>query len=93
MNAKSWILAATCLSLMPAVSQARDTTHFLPFDAVVQEALSAGRLDDIADTEKTKSGGSALTEATEVAVRATGPSGPTAVMSATPPGWWRKTAL
>jgi uncharacterized protein YbjQ (UPF0145 family) len=45
MNAKSWILAATCLSLMPAVSQARDTTHFLPFDAVVQEALSAGRLD------------------------------------------------
>ncbi|WP_339458801.1 excinuclease [Pseudomonas sp. EA_105y_Pfl2_R69] len=45
MKAKNWILAAACLSLLPAVSQARDTTHFLPFDAVVQEALSAGRLD------------------------------------------------
>ena len=45
MKAKNWILAAACLSLLPAVSQARDTTHFLPFDAVVQEALNAGRLD------------------------------------------------
>ncbi|WP_339523354.1 excinuclease [Pseudomonas sp. EA_35y_Pfl2_R111] len=45
MNAKTWILAAACISLFPAISQARDTTHFLPFDAVVQEALNAGRLD------------------------------------------------
>ncbi|TIH10065.1 excinuclease [Pseudomonas leptonychotis] len=45
MNAKTWILAAACISLFPAVSQARDTTHYLPFDAVVQEALQAGRLD------------------------------------------------
>ncbi|WP_324732026.1 excinuclease [Pseudomonas paeninsulae] len=45
MNAKPWILAVACLSLFPAVSQARDTAHFLPFEAVVQEALNAGRLD------------------------------------------------
>ncbi|MGY8830623.1 MAG: excinuclease [Pseudomonadales bacterium] len=45
MNAKTWILAAACISLFPAVSQARDTTHFLPFETVVQEALNAGRLD------------------------------------------------
>ena len=45
MNAKSWILTAALLSLVPAVSQARDTAHFLPFEAVVQEALNAGRLD------------------------------------------------
>ena len=45
MKAKNWILAAACLSLLPTVSQARDTTHFLPLDAVVQEALNAGRLD------------------------------------------------
>jgi uncharacterized protein YbjQ (UPF0145 family) len=45
MNAKSWILAAACISLFPAISQARDTTHYLPFGAVVQEALNAGRLD------------------------------------------------
>lgn len=45
MKAKHWILAAACFSLLPAVSQARDTTHFLPFDTAVQEALNAGRLD------------------------------------------------
>lgn len=45
MKAKNWILAAACLSLLQAVSQARDTSHFLPFDAVVQEAMNAGRLD------------------------------------------------
>ena len=45
MNAKSWILAAACISLFPAVSQARDTAHFLPFETAVQEALNAGRLD------------------------------------------------
>lgn len=45
MNTKSWILAAAFISLFPTISQARDTTHYLPFDAVVQEALNAGRLD------------------------------------------------
>ncbi|MDP3817282.1 excinuclease [Pseudomonas sp.] len=45
MNAKSWALAVFCLSLLPAVSQARDTAHFLPFEAAVQEATNAGRLD------------------------------------------------
>ncbi|MDG9926689.1 MULTISPECIES: excinuclease [Pseudomonas] len=45
MKNKYWIIAALCLSVLPSVSQARDTTHFLPFDQVVQEALNAGRLD------------------------------------------------
>ncbi|MEO4048532.1 excinuclease [Pseudomonas sp. CAU 1711] len=40
-----WIVAALCMSLLPSVSQARDTTHFLPFEQVLQEALNAGRLD------------------------------------------------
>ncbi|NLC09300.1 MAG: excinuclease [Gammaproteobacteria bacterium] len=35
-------LTALCL---PVVSQARDTTHFLNFNEVLQEALAAGRLD------------------------------------------------
>jgi hypothetical protein len=43
--------------------------------------------EEAADAENTKSGGSALTDATEVAVSATWPPGPVAVMSATPPGW------
>ncbi|MHA6492220.1 excinuclease [Pseudomonas borbori] len=45
MKMKNWIIAAFCLSALPGVSQARDTAHFLPFDAVVQEAINAGRLD------------------------------------------------
>lgn len=45
MKIKSLIAAAIVLSLAPAISQARDTAHFLPFDQVVQEATSAGRLD------------------------------------------------
>ena len=45
MKSKYWIIAALCLSALPAVSHARDTTHFLPFEAAVQEALNAGRLD------------------------------------------------
>ncbi|GGJ99188.1 excinuclease [Pseudomonas matsuisoli] len=45
MNIKKWTLAGVLLCLVPAVSQARDTTHYLPFDEVVNEALQAGRLD------------------------------------------------
>ena len=45
MKSKYWIIAALCLSVLPAVSHARDTAHFLPFEAAVQEALNAGRLD------------------------------------------------
>lgn len=33
------------LSVVPNLVQARDTTHFLPFNEVVQEATNAGRLD------------------------------------------------
>ncbi|MCK9237289.1 MAG: excinuclease [Thiopseudomonas sp.] len=35
-------VAGLCL---PIVSQARDTTHYLNFNEVVQEAVAAGRLD------------------------------------------------
>ena len=45
MHLKHWTAADLLLAAIPAVSQARDTTHFLPFEAVVQEALNAGRLD------------------------------------------------
>lgn len=45
MKTKTWVLATALLSLLPITAQARDTTHFLPFDAVLQEALNAGRLD------------------------------------------------
>jgi uncharacterized protein YbjQ (UPF0145 family) len=45
MNFKHLTLAGLCLALLPAVSQARDTTHFLPFQAAVDEATNAGRLD------------------------------------------------
>lgn len=45
MNTKKWTLATLLLCLLPAVSQARDTTHYLPFDEVVKEATAAGRLD------------------------------------------------
>ncbi|QLF94288.1 excinuclease [Pseudomonas sp. ABC1] len=45
MNKKYWIASALCLGLLPGLSQARDTTHYLPFDAAVQEATNAGRLD------------------------------------------------
>jgi len=45
MNSKA-ILAAFIASLcLPTVSQARDTTHYLNFNEVVQEAVAAGRLD------------------------------------------------
>jgi uncharacterized protein YbjQ (UPF0145 family) len=45
MKIKSLIAAVAVMSLFPAISQARDTALFLPFDQVVQEATSAGRLD------------------------------------------------
>ncbi|WP_263143837.1 excinuclease [Pseudomonas sp. RIT-PI-AD] len=45
MKNKSWMIAALCLGALPGISQARDTVHYLPFDAVVAEAVQAGRLD------------------------------------------------
>ena len=45
MKMKSWFIAAFCLGMLPGISQARDTVHYLPFDSVVAEATQAGRLD------------------------------------------------
>ena len=45
MKLKNWTLAALLFADIPGISQARDTTHFLPFEQAVQEALNAGRLD------------------------------------------------
>ncbi len=45
MKLKTWTLAALFFAIIPGISQARDTTHFLPFEQAVQEALNAGRLD------------------------------------------------
>ena len=45
MRKTTWIGAALVLCALPSISQARDTTHFLPFDEVVAEATAAGRLD------------------------------------------------
>ncbi len=45
MQLKNWTAAALILAAIPGISQARDTTHHLPFDAVVAEATQAGRLD------------------------------------------------
>ena len=45
MKLKNWTLAALLFAAIPGISQARDTTHFLPFDQVVQEAINAKRLD------------------------------------------------
>lgn len=39
------LVMATGLSLMPMLAEARDTTHYLEFQEVLQEALDAGRLD------------------------------------------------
>jgi len=41
----TWIGAALVLCSLPGISQARDTTHYLPFDEAVAEATAAGRLD------------------------------------------------
>ncbi len=49
--------------------------------------------EDSAEIEKTSNGGSTLIEATDVAVRATGPSPASAVIRLTPPGCPRKIAL
>lgn len=45
MKKATWIGAALVLCTLPGISQARDTTHFLPFDEAVAEATAAGRLD------------------------------------------------
>jgi uncharacterized protein YbjQ (UPF0145 family) len=45
MQFKRLTIAALLLGALPAVSQARDTPHFLPFQPVVAEATQAGRLD------------------------------------------------
>lgn len=45
MKKTTWIGAALVLCALPGISQARDTTHYLPFDEVVAEATASGRLD------------------------------------------------
>ncbi|MBE7928294.1 excinuclease [Pseudomonas saudiphocaensis] len=45
MKKTTWIGAALVLCSLPGISQARDTTHYLPFDEAVAEATAAGRLD------------------------------------------------
>lgn len=46
MQMKSWIAAAAvALSVLPGVSQARDTMLLLPFDKVVQQMTQEGKLD------------------------------------------------
>lgn len=42
---KNLLVVLACTALIPTLAQARDTTHFLPFNEVVQEATNAGRLD------------------------------------------------
>lgn len=39
------LVFATVMACVPAVVQARDTTHYLDFQEVIQEATNAGRLD------------------------------------------------
>ena len=45
MNIKTLAAVTLLLSTLPAVSQARDTTLYLPFDQVVTEAISTGKID------------------------------------------------
>lgn len=46
MHMKSWITAAAiALSVLPAVSQARDTALYLPFQKVINDMTSAGKID------------------------------------------------
>lgn len=46
MHVKIWSTAALLtVALLPGLSQARDTAHFLDFQSVVNEATQAGRLD------------------------------------------------
>lgn len=45
MKKATWIGAVLMLCALPGISQARDTTHYLDFASVVEEATQAGRLD------------------------------------------------
>jgi len=46
MQLKSWIAAmAIVLSVLPAVSQARDTALYLPFQKVINDMTTAGKID------------------------------------------------
>src|SRR5689334_8796055 len=54
---------------------------------------STSDAEDSAETEKISNGGSALTDTTDDTVSATGPSPASAVMTATPAGWPRNSAL
>lgn len=46
MTVKSWAAAAAVvLSVLPAVSQARDTALYLPFDKVIADMTAAKKLD------------------------------------------------
>jgi uncharacterized protein YbjQ (UPF0145 family) len=45
MHLKSLTAAALLLAAIPGISQARDTTHYLPFETVVAQATAAGKLD------------------------------------------------
>jgi hypothetical protein len=46
MQLKSWIAAtAIVMSALPAVSQARDTALFLPFQKVINDMTAAGKID------------------------------------------------
>ena len=46
MQMKTWIAgAAIALSILPGVSQARDTMLLLPFDKVIQQMTREGKLD------------------------------------------------
>ena len=56
----------------------------------VSARTSARALDDASDRENAIVGGAALTEITELTVRATGSSPGSPVMIVTPAGWWRK---
>ena len=48
MQMKFWIAgAAIALSVLPAVSQARDTMLLLPFEKVIQQMTREGKLDGI----------------------------------------------
>lgn len=59
----------------------------------VSAAATVGELDEASETENISIGGSALTDATDVAVSATGPAPASAVTSATPAGCARKAAV
>ncbi|MEN0107920.1 excinuclease [Pseudomonas sp. GV071] len=45
MHLKSLTAAALLLAAIPGISQARDTTHYLPLETVIAQATAAGKLD------------------------------------------------